>query len=210
MGSSPTRATNRINMDWNKEIDKIYDMIINRNISIDEVSKMYNCKSYSIKYHLRKFGVRTKKFDIKEVVCRFCGKKFIPSYKGNIYCSDRCYRSDLSIRKRKEYHQKVEDWLSGKISGTSGFKHADFVKKYLMEKYDNKCQLCGWGEINRYTGNYPLVVHHIDGKSDNNDISNLMLLCPNCQSITPTYCGLNKEAAYNKSLYYGRKKCEEK
>lgn len=175
---------------------------------IDKVSEMYNCKPYNIRFHLRKLGVRTRVCNIKEVQCKFCGRRFIPSYKGNVYCSDKCYRKDLSFKSTKKYCQKVEDWLSGKISGTCGFKHADFVKKYLMDKYDSKCQLCGWGEKNVYTGNYPLVVHHIDGKSDNNNISNLMLLCPNCQSITPTYCGLNKETAYSKSLYYGRRKCK--
>ena len=61
-----------------------------------------------------------------------------------------------------------------------------------MLKYNNKCSRCGWGEINTYTGKVPLQVHHIDGNPNNNDISNLALLCPNCHSLTESYGSRNK------------------
>lgn len=37
----------------------------------------------------------------------------------------------------------------------------------------------------------PLEVHHIDGDEYNNEISNLMLLCPNCHALTENYRGKN-------------------
>lgn len=36
-----------------------------------------------------------------------------------------------------------------------------------------------------------MELEHIDGNSENNDLSNLTLLCPNCHSLTSTYKGRN-------------------
>ena len=52
--------------------------------------------------------------------------------------------------------------------------------------------MCSWSEINQKTGLVPLVADHIDGNWRNNTESNLRLLCPNCDSLTPTYAGLNR------------------
>ncbi len=67
-----------------------------------------------------------------------------------------------------------------------------YIKKYLRRKFENKCCLCGWSEINQKTGMVPLVADHIDGSWQNNTEENLRLICPNCDSLTPTYAGLNK------------------
>lgn len=40
-----------------------------------------------------------------------------------------------------------------------------------------------------------LHVDHEDGNKNNNDISNLRYLCPNCHSQTETYCALNRNGA---------------
>lgn len=61
-----------------------------------------------------------------------------------------------------------------------------------MEKYHCKCAKCGWGEENPYSHTIPLEVEHIDGNFQNNNEDNLILLCPNCHSLTPTYKGANK------------------
>lgn len=45
-----------------------------------------------------------------------------------------------------------------------------------------KCQLTNW--LNQPI---PLELEHIDGKHENNEITNLTLLCPNCHAQTPTY-----------------------
>ncbi|MFA6315265.1 MAG: endonuclease [Candidatus Paceibacterota bacterium] len=66
------------------------------------------------------------------------------------------------------------------------------MKKYLREKYGNKCILCGWSVVNTKTGLVPLVADHIDGNWRNNYESNLRLICPNCDSLTATYGGSNK------------------
>ncbi len=66
------------------------------------------------------------------------------------------------------------------------------IKRYLRRKFGNKCCLCGWLKVNLKTEQVPLVADHIDGNWRNNIESNLRLLCPNCDSLTPTYAGLNR------------------
>ena len=51
---------------------------------------------------------------------------------------------------------------------------------------------CNWCEINKVTGKVPIQLEHIDGNSNNNNLDNLELLCPNCHSLTETYGYLNK------------------
>jgi hypothetical protein len=64
------------------------------------------------------------------------------------------------------------------------------LRKVLTELYGYKCSCCGvieWQGVQ-----LTLQVDHVDGNAGNNMPSNLRLLCPNCHSITDTYCGKNK------------------
>jgi len=67
-----------------------------------------------------------------------------------------------------------------------------YIKKYLRQKFGDKCVLCGWAKINLKTRKVPLVADHIDGNWRNNVESNLRLICPNCDALNPTYAGLNR------------------
>jgi 5-methylcytosine-specific restriction endonuclease McrA len=62
----------------------------------------------------------------------------------------------------------------------------------LLIKYSSQCSRCGWCKVNPVIGHSPLEIDHIDGDSENNSENNLVLLCPNCHSLTPTYKNLNK------------------
>ena len=105
---------------------------------------------------------------------------------GYTYCSNACqlaYQHALYIMK----------WKEGSIHGLQNIGVVSIhVKNYLREKFQNKCCLCGWSEINIKTGVVPLVADHIDGDWKNNAESNLRLICPNCDSLTATYAGLNR------------------
>jgi len=59
------------------------------------------------------------------------------------------------------------------------------AKKYLIYKFGNKCSICN---INSWMGkSLLLILDHIDGNSSNWELSNLRLLCSNCDSQLPTY-----------------------
>ncbi len=58
----------------------------------------------------------------------------------------------------------------------------------------DRCVECGVGSI--WNGkSITLHLDHIDGVSDNHQIDNLRILCPNCHSQTDTYCGKNNGRA---------------
>ena len=117
-----------------------------------------------------------------ENCCLNCGIS-IPNR--NKYCSNKCQ----TMFQYKEYIQR---WKNGLEDGMRGkYLISLHIKRYLMEKFNNKCSQCGWGEVNPYTNNIPLEVHHKDGDYSNNNESNLELLCPNCHSLTETYKAAN-------------------
>jgi hypothetical protein len=113
----------------------------------------------------------------ERTTCVYCGKR-LTKYQ-NKFCSHNCQR-DL---RKKEMVEKIEQ----------GDPSVDFrqYKKYLIEKYGEACMECGWNKKNPVTQNVPIELEHIDGNSENNNLNNLKLLCPNCHSLTPTYKALN-------------------
>lgn len=86
----------------------------------------------------------------------------------------------------------IERWLAGLELGTRGkTATCGHIKKYLINIRGDKCERCGWCEVNPTTNKVPIELEHIDGVWNNNNIENLILLCPNCHSLTPTYRSLN-------------------
>lgn len=72
------------------------------------------------------------------------------------------------------------------------------IKEKIMENKCLKCKTSTWeGET------LSLHLDHINGTKTDNRIENLQLLCPNCHSLTSTYCGKNKKnqpKIYKKSI----------
>lgn len=116
--------------------------------------------------------------------CLCCGQETPRA--GYKYCSNAC-------QTKYQHLSYIKKWRAGEVSGLQGLGIvSNHIKRYLRRKFGNKCCLCGWAEVNPKIKQIPLVADHIDGNWRNNVENNLRLLCPNCDSLTPTYAGLNR------------------
>lgn len=115
--------------------------------------------------------------------CKVCGKE---TNNHTTFCS-----SDCSLKYR--YTDYIMRWKLGLEDGMAGSCGiSGYIRRYIFAKYENKCARCGWSEVNKFSKRIPLQIGHIDGNYRNNREENLILLCPNCHSLTPTYMGLNR------------------
>lgn len=148
-------------------------------------------------------------------VCQECGHTIPYEKRHNKFCNNSCattYNNKIAPKRRKKEKnciqcgkslsrgaakycssecQHIYAWTQRKqtieISGIE--KSSKVAKKYLKEKYGVKCSICG---IHKWMGQeVPLVLDHIDGDSNNNNIDNLRLVCGNCDMQLPTYKGKN-------------------
>jgi len=131
--------------------------------------------------------------ETRNMICLNCNKEI---KNRNKYCSVKC-------QKEYEYKEYILKWKNGEEDGMRGeYQISMHLKTYLLNKYNNKCARCGWGEVNQYTGNIPLEIEHMDGDYRNNHENNLIVLCPNCHSLTSTYKGANmNKGRKNRSKY---------
>lgn len=96
------------------------------------------------------------------------------------YCTTQCQQDHY-------WKQTKEKLLSTGIDESPENRAA---KRYLIENFGGKCQICSLSE---WTGQpMPLVLDHIDGNAYNNSISNLRVICNNCDSLLPTFKSRNK------------------
>ena len=132
----------------------------------------------------------------KKFKCINCGKEHnIRKSSKNVFCGPKCQAE----YKYKEY---IKKWKEGKETGIcGGYGLSRQVRRYLLEKANFKCERCGWGEKNPYTGKYVLEVHHKDGNYKNNSEDNLEVLCLNCHGMTENYKSRNKQGRRERKKY---------
>ena len=183
---------------WEFEKENL-EKLISQNISYEEIGRQYGCTGANIKKQAKKLGIELpsrRKINSKEtfnkkkpetLICLGCGKSFIKKTNSfGKYCSIKCQRD-------YEHYEWIKRWKNGEETGIVGqYGISSHLRRFLFEKYNSKCSICGWGETNPHTGTIPLEVEHIDGNYQNNSEDNLTLLCPNCHSLTSTYKGANK------------------
>lgn len=151
-----------------KYTDEEFIKAVQANFSIAGVLQTLNLAPAGGSYKL--FHARVKKFNLD--TSHFTGQGHLKGRKHNwnikiplteILVQNSTYTTSSTLRKR-------------------------LIKEKVLE---NVCSRCGISEWQSET--LSLHLDHIDGNNTNNEISNLRLLCPNCHSLTATYCGRNKK-----------------
>lgn len=117
--------------------------------------------------------------------CPTCGT--IVENLRSTFCSIKCQMASYRISYIKRWKQGLE---TGCVKRDGEISY--HIRRYLLERSKNSCEKCGWNEINPKTGKTPVTIHHIDGNWQNNSETNLIVLCPNCHSLTENYGNLNK------------------
>lgn len=116
-------------------------------------------------------------------VCMQCTKALTRRWQQK-YCSNQCQADARYEIFKKEWLKDKKEIITKNISG--------HIKRYLIEKFGEKCSECGWNKKHPTTGRVPIEVDHINGNADDNDSNNVRLVCPNCHALTPSFRNLNK------------------
>ena len=116
--------------------------------------------------------------------CKNCNKELIGRQKN--FCSHEC-------QQEYEYKEYIQSWKIGKENGMKGnCSISNYVKRYLLEKTNCSCEICGCNWVNPKSGKPIVEIHHIDGNAFNNKEENLQVLCPNHHAMTENYKNNNK------------------
>jgi hypothetical protein len=79
------------------------------------------------------------------------------------------------------------------------------LKKKLIED-GIKNHICENCNLSEWLGDkIPIELHHIDGNKFNNNLINLMILCPNCHSKTENYAGKKTKKEKRKNIVISKK-----
>lgn len=87
---------------------------------------------------------------------------------------------------------------------------SDKLRRRLIKEglKKHECEIC---HIMEWMGNpVPIVLDHINGNNMDNRLENLRILCRNCDGLTDTFCGKNKEYKSGKPKTLKRKPAEPK
>lgn len=113
--------------------------------------------------------------------CLFCGNDFkAKGTEDHKYCSRECMSSFWWQESKNKILQDGYD---------TSYNHK-LSKKLLVESNKGKCQSCQLSEwCNKPM---PLVLDHINGNSEDGSLTNLRVICNNCDALTDTYKAKNK------------------
>jgi len=177
---------------------EILKRLIDKKLSQREIGNLLNLSQTTIRYWLHKYKLKTIKISnngkINKYICKNCGKEIYDLKSKRKFCNLKCKR----IFNLKETYEKIKQ---GKPVAPST------LRRVLLFFRKNACSICTLELWNNQP--IPLILDHIDGNSENNNLSNLRFICPNCDALLPTYKNRNKgngrhkrRQRYKKGLSY--------
>lgn len=110
--------------------------------------------------------------------CLHCN---LPTKRKQKYCSNLC-------QQRFQETLLLKHWLE---TGQCKPRSSGYVKRYLLKKFKSKCSICSMGTT--WNGSdLNLIIDHVNGNPEDNNVNNLRLVCPNCDSQLPTFKSRNR------------------
>ena len=128
-----------------------------------------------------------KPSEFKKYTNLFCSSQCRDSFQKTGYkvncatCGKDLYRTESQYAKSNSKTFFCNKSCSASYNNQSRHKNIDDIKSYRIKAFKTKpkeCERCGF---NKYLS--ILQVHHKDHNRENNHISNLEVLCPNCHMI---------------------------
>lgn len=130
---------------------------------------------------------------LNSINCLVCNKKC----KKNAvkYCSLKC----LANYKWQETVKEIEK--NNGFAPKDSYGRVRVMRRYLLQTRGTGCACCGLTIWQNHP--IPLIMDHIDGNALNNTLSNLRLICCNCDGLSSTYKGRNrgKGRSYRRDRY---------
>jgi len=198
----------------------------NRNgLSYSEAGKIGAEKFKMVLFDIMK--KRTADYNDNPKMCKKCNKPIEYKKRRNVFCSSSCSAMYYSVSSRRRISKSLCKLCKKETKSTSstycsnkcqneyrwkivketivlnGYtpKSSRISRRYLKEIMGIKCQIC---KTTEWMGKeVPLILDHIDGNSSNWKLSNLRLICGNCDMQTDTYKNKNiGKGRYSRRVRY--------
>jgi hypothetical protein len=190
-----------MNIERKQQIIQLRD----KGYSIPEICELLGVKKGTVGYHLKNYeGISKGKRIIQDSKYNHIKKEFgdeiCKSYPSNsiAFISKKYNVSQFFIKnflmekgiyKKKNRKLDIGSLLCGDVTYENPYYSSinGNIKKYLLDNnlVEYKCNICSLNKWNEK--HLTLDLDHIDGNRNNNILSNLRLVCPNCHSQTDTY-----------------------